>query len=132
MNTDLVILIVSPPGDLQIGLQALLTTHLDIYVLVVGEANSALKIIEKNDPAIVILDQDISGDSVVQLIEDIKINWPQVICIALVNDDQSRQEVNSVSVDLILIKGLPGAKLIMEIQSLLNRKETENQEKSSE
>ena len=59
MNTKLVVLIVSPPGDLQIGLQALLTTHLDIDVLVVGEAASALKVIEKNNPAIVILDQDI-------------------------------------------------------------------------
>ena len=123
MDSKYVVLIVSPPGDLQIGLQALLTTHLDIDILVVGEAISALKIIERNNPVAVILDQNIFGDSIAQIVNDIKANWSQVMCIALVNDDQSRQDLSGVGVDLILIKGLPGVKFVAHIKKLLRIEE---------
>jgi DNA-binding NarL/FixJ family response regulator len=114
-----VILIVSPPGDLQIGLQALLTVHLDVNVLVVGEGSSVLKVIERQLPVLVILDQDISGNTVAALLHEIKTSWPEIICIVLANDDQGRQTIDT-GTDLIVIKGLAGAKLIAEIKRLLN------------
>ena len=123
MITKLVVLIVSPPGDLQIGLQALLTTHLDVDVLVVSQGSSALKVIERHNPGLVILDQDISGNAVALLARNIKINWPEIICIVLANDDQVRQKVIDAGTDLIVIKGLPGSKLIGEIKRLLDLEE---------
>ena len=122
MNTNSVILIVSPPGDLQIGLQALLTTHLDIDVLVVGEATSALKIITRNNPVVVILDENIPGNIIAQLVANIKTNWLEIQCVVLVNDDQRCQEIIAAGADLIVMKGLPGAKLVAEIKSLLETK----------
>jgi len=120
LNTKLVVLIVSPPGDLQIGLQALLTAHLDVDVLVVGEGSSALKVINHQKPAVVILDHNLPGNTGPKTIRDIKTNRPEIICIVLVNDEQGRQSFLEMGADHITIKGLPGAKLVSEIKRLLD------------
>ena len=132
MSTKLLILIISPPGDLQIGLQALLTTHLDGDVLVIGEGSSALKVIERHKPALVILDQDIPGNTVAMLVHNVKTSWPEIICVVLVNNDQGRQEAIDAGGDLIVVKGMPGAKLIAEIRKLLDVEEIEPNEKPNE
>ena len=123
MDTKLVVLIVSPPGNLQIGLQALLTTHLDVDVLVVGDGSSALKVIERNNPAMIILDQDIPGSTVTTLVHHIKTSWPEIRCLVLAKDDPSRQTLCDSGADLVVIKGLPGAKLVAEIKGLLDLEE---------
>ena len=119
LNTKLGVLVVSPPGDLQISLQALLTTHLDVDVLVVSEGTSALNVIKRHKPALVILDQDIFKNKVVEFIENIKISWPEIQCVVLANDSQTRQEMMISSADLTVIKGFPGSKLVAEIKRLL-------------
>jgi DNA-binding NarL/FixJ family response regulator len=121
LKKKLVVLIASPPGDLQIGLQAILTVHMDVDLLVVGAGSSALKVIERHHPALVIIDQDIPTTSAWILVENIKTNWPELPCVVLVNDDQSRQAFIKTGADLIVIKGMPGAKLIAEIKKLVNR-----------
>jgi DNA-binding NarL/FixJ family response regulator len=120
LNTKLLVLIVSPPGDLQIGLQALLTTHLDVDVLVVGEGSSALKVINHQNPAAVILDHNLPGNAAPKIIRDIKTDWPGITCIVLINDEQGRQSFLEMGADLIAIKGLPGAKLVREIKRLID------------
>jgi DNA-binding NarL/FixJ family response regulator len=122
LNTKVVILIVSPPSDLQIGLQALLTTHLDVDVLVVGEGASALKVIERHNLSLVILDQDIPGNVVPTLVKNIKTNWPETQSLVLANDDHGRQALLDIGAESVVIKGLPGVKLIAEIQRLLRSK----------
>lgn len=123
LDTKLVVLIVSPPGNLQIGLQALLTTHLDVDVLVVGDGSSALKVIERNNPAMIILDQDIPGSTVTTLVHHTKTSWPDIRCLVLAKDDQSRQTLFDLGADLVVIKGVPGAKLVAEIKRLLDLEE---------
>ena len=107
-NTKPLILIVAPPGDLQIGLQALLTTRLEVDVL------------ERHNPAMVILDQDLPFNTAPMIIQRIKSSWPDVRCVVLVNDDQGCQEVLDKGADHIVIKGLPGGKLVTEIEELLH------------
>ena len=118
MNTKIMVLIVSPPGDLQIGLQALLTVHLDADVLVVGEGNAALTVIERQCPAMVIIDEDLGEETAVSLLHHIKSNQPDIICITIANDEQGRQQFTNTHTDLVVIKGLSGAKLITEIKNL--------------
>ena len=120
MGTKPVILIVAPPGDLQIGLQALLTTRLEVDVLVTGEGSSALKAIERHNPALVILDHDLPRNTAPTIIQRIKSSWPDILCIVLVNDDEGRQKVLGTGADLVVIKGLPGVKLVAEIEKLLH------------
>ena len=119
MGTKPVILIVAPPGDLQIALQALLTTRLEVDVLVTGEGASALKVIERHNPALVILDHDLPRNTAPMIIQRIKSSWPDICCVVLVNDDGGRQEVLGQGADHIVIKGLPGAKLVTEIEEFL-------------
>jgi DNA-binding NarL/FixJ family response regulator len=118
-NSTPLILIVAPPGDLQIGLQALLTTRLEVDVLVTGEGSSALKVIERHNPALVILDHDLPRNNVPMIIQHIKSSWPDIRCIVMVNDDGERQKFLGTGADLILIKGLPGVKLVTEIEEFL-------------
>ena len=120
MGTKPVILIVAPPGDLQIGRQALLTTRLEVDVLVTGEGSSALKAIERHNPALVILDHDLPRNTAPTIIQRIKSSWPDILCIVLVNDDEGRQKVLGTGADLVVIKGLPGVKLVAEIEKLLH------------
>jgi DNA-binding NarL/FixJ family response regulator len=118
-NTKPLILIIAPPGNLQIGLQALLTTRLEVDVLVTGEESSAMKVIERHNPAMVILDQDLPGNAAPMIVQRIKSSWPDICCVVLVNDDGGRQEVLDQEADHIVIKGLPGAKLVTEIEEFL-------------
>lgn len=118
-NSKPLILIVAPPGDLQIGLQALLTTHLEVDVLVTGKGSSALKVIERHNPDLVILDHDLPRNNVPMMIQQIKSIWPGIRCIVLVKDDEGRQKVLGTGAELIVIKGLPGGKLITEIEKFL-------------
>jgi len=120
LGTKPVILIVAPPGDLQIGLQALLTIRLEVDVLVTGEASSALKVIERHKPVLVILDHDLPRNAAPVIIQRIKSSWPDIRCLVLVNDDEGRQKVLGTGADLIVIKGLPGTNLVAEIEELLH------------
>jgi DNA-binding NarL/FixJ family response regulator len=120
LNAKSMIVIVSPPGNLQIGLQALLTSHFDVNVLVVGDRSSAMRVIERQNPALIILDEDISDDTVALLTQDINPNWAGIPCILLVNDDQSYKNIIARESNHIVIKGLPGAKLIEKIKTILN------------
>ena len=132
VNTKLLILIISPPGDLQIGLQALLTTHLDVDVLAVGEGSSAIKVIEGHHPTVVILDNDLPKDAAIKIVQDIKSKWLEIICIVLVNDEKERHSFLDMGTDLIVIKGLSGAKLIAEINRLLDLSKLNMQENLNE
>ena len=119
MNTKIVILIVSPPGDLQIGLQALLTTHMDADVLVTGKVSSALQVIERYKPVLVILDQDIQKENAPRIIQEIKMRWPEIRCVVLVNDEKRQGGFVDAGAEIIITKGFPGSKLIDEIKKVI-------------
>ena len=115
------ILIINPPGELQISLQALLTSHLDLDVLAVSEIESALKVTESFRPTLIIIDQNISRKNPSAFLTRIKSNWPEIKYLLLVNDKQSQRELSASNANLVLVKGLRGATLIEEIKSLLQR-----------
>lgn len=116
MNEKRVILIIAPPGDLQIGLQALLTSHLDVDVLVIGEGSSALKVIEIHKPAMVILDDDLPNDTVPMIIQGVKSSYPDTATMVMVNDEVGRQKILDQGADLILLKGIAPVKLLSLIE----------------
>lgn len=120
MNEKRVILIIAPPGDLQIGLQALLTTHLDVDVLVIGKGSLALKVIDIHKPAMVILDDDLLNDTVPMIIQGVKSSCPDTATIVMVNDEFGRQKIFDQGADLILLKGIPPVKLLSLIEERLS------------
>jgi DNA-binding NarL/FixJ family response regulator len=119
MTMKQMVLIVAPPGDLQIGLQALLAVLPDVEVLVAAEGPLALEVIERHAPRLVILDDDLPGDAALLSANRIKARWPEIRCLVLVRDEQQRQRVGKTNADLVLIKGYPAAKLIAAIEGLL-------------
>ena len=119
----MVILLVSPPGDLQIGLQALLKAHLDADVLAIGDVSSILNVIKKQKPDLVILDQDTQKDTGPLIVKEITAKWPKTHFIVLVNDDQGHNAFSGVGADLIVTKGLAGSTLVAEIKMLLSVEE---------
>lgn len=120
MNEKRVILIIAPPGDLQIGLQALLTTHLDVDVLVIGEGSLALKVIDIHKPAMVIMDDDLLNDTVPMIIQGVKSSYPDTATLVMVNDEVGRQKMVGKGADLILLKGFPPVKFLSLIEDRLS------------
>lgn len=120
-NQKPIILIVSPPSDLQIGLQALLTTYLDVDVYVTSESSSALKALARYLPDLVILDQDLPENSGYEIAREINANWPETAMFVFVNKDKDRQKFSLLGVDRTITKGLPGLELITEIKTLLQK-----------
>ena len=123
MTAKRMILIVALPGELQIGLQALLTVLRDVEVLVAAEGPLALEVVERHAPSLVILDNDLPGDAALLAANEIKARWPDIRCLVLVDDEQERQRMLETDVDLVLIKGYPAAKLIATTEGLLSQEE---------
>jgi len=121
-KTKPTILIISPPGDLQIGLQALLTTHLDLDVLVTCEGSSSSKALGIFLPDLVILDQDLSLNSGLEIARKIKTSWPDMKTIVFINNGEKKLEYSNLGVERIFSKGLPGPELIKNIKVLLDMK----------
>lgn len=119
-NSKNSVLIINPPGELQIGLQALLTSHLDLDVLVVSEIESAFKIIRRFNPSLIILDQNISKKDPDSLVRRIKDSWPEIPCLVLANDETRLSLFDQSGADLVIVKGLTGIKLIENIKRLLD------------
>ena len=119
MKTVQVILIIAAPGDLQAGLQLLLTRLRDVEILAVADEKSALGTAERHSPSLVILDSDISGEQSPLLVRQIKNYQPDIRCLVLLNDAEERQEALSGGADAVIIKGYPAARLAAVVEELL-------------
>lgn len=126
LNTEQIILIVAPPGNLQIGLQVLLNTHLDVHVLVTGTGSSALKVIEFHMPAIVILDRDLPEDTFEMLFQGDQTIYPDTVLIVMVNDEDSRQKMLGKGAEYALLKGFSPQKLVTLIEELLSQRKIQD------
>lgn len=126
LNTKRMILIVAPPGNLQIGLQALLTAHLDAHVLVTGKGSSALQVIEIHKPAIVILDEDLLEDAFEMIFQSNQTSYPGAVLIVIVNEEDSRQKMLGKGADYALLKGFSPQKLVALIGGLLSQMENQD------
>lgn len=71
----------------------------------------------------VILDHDLPYNTAPMIIQIIKLSWPDIRCVVLVNDDQGCQEMLDKGADLSVVKGLPGGNLVPEIEKFLRPQE---------
>ena len=98
-----------------------MTTRLEVDVLVTGKESSAMKVIKRHNPAMVILDDNLLKEIVPTIIEGVKTNSPDIACIVMVNDEADRQNLIDKGVDLVLLKGIPPARLISIIEDQLSQ-----------
>ena len=120
------ILILAMPGDLQTSLQMLLSLLSDVAVLVTAAGYSALQAIEGYAPALVIFDFALNGGDPQMIVDMIKVRWPTIPCLVLVNDAQQRQRAQNTGADLVLVKGYPAAKLLAAVENLLSQSDRRN------
>lgn len=125
MKGRVLALIVARPGRMRDGLRALLRAMPQIEI--VDEADdspSALRMITKHHPALLLLDSDLPGDEVSTELGRIKTEEPQIRCIVLADNPQQQQVANAAGADGVLLKGFPAAKLFETIERLFPRQET--------
>jgi DNA-binding NarL/FixJ family response regulator len=121
-NKSILVLVVSSSGSLQNGLLALMTTIPPISaVLVAEDINSALRMIENHQPALIIL--DISSFKVQDVIKEIKTQWPHIHLIVLAEDITQQIEAEASGVDSALLKGFSVQKFIAIIENLIDQRE---------
>jgi DNA-binding NarL/FixJ family response regulator len=114
-------LVVSNPGSLQNGLLALLTTIPQIHpVLAEEELSSALRLAEKRQPALAILDMSIP--EVKEVSKRIKELCPQIHLIVLVNNVEGQKDVDELGVDSVLLKGFSAQKLVDIVENLIDQR----------
>lgn len=122
MKKSILALVVSNSGSLQNGLSALLTTIPQISPVHAGEELSkTLRMVEKHQPALAILDMPIP--EVKEVVGQIKEFYPHIHLIVLVNNVIGQKDVEELGVDSVLIKGFPAQELITTVEELLDQRE---------
>ena len=110
-------LIIAAPSPLQDGLLALMTTADQISaVFVAEEATLALRMVKDHHPNLVLLDDRLPEARMV--LKQIKNQWPQTRCIALVGSGEQELEVREA--DAVLIEGFSPSHLLGTIEALLS------------
>ncbi len=118
-NKSILALVVSSSSDLQNGLLALMTTIAPISaVLVAEDTDSALRLVENHQPALIIL--ELPSPQVRATINEIKTQWPQIYIIVMVDDIAQGKDVETSGADNVLIKGFSAQKFVALIESLLS------------
>ena len=114
-------LIVVKPGQLREGLGALLAAIPRIRLIgQAGDRSSALRMLDEHNPALVLLETDLPGDRVADLLRHIKAQQPQTVCIVLTGDSREQQQIEEAGADVSVPKGYPAARLLEIIKNYAN------------
>jgi DNA-binding NarL/FixJ family response regulator len=109
-------LIIAAPSPLQDGLLALMTTSdLINAVLMAEEASLALRMVKDHHPNLVLLDSHL--DKAKMVLGQIKNEWPQTRCLALVGSVEQERTYNEA--DAVLLEGFSPSHLMATIEDLL-------------
>ncbi|MDY7076606.1 MAG: response regulator [Chloroflexota bacterium] len=115
------VLIVSRPGRVRDGLQALLTAMPQIGAVdLVDDGLSVLNVATKRRPALVLLDTHTPSDEIHTTLRNIKTMWPQTPCIVLASNGRQQRDARAAGADGVLLKGYPATQLFAIVEGLLS------------
>ena len=111
------------PGALYSVLEALLTMmpHVDMMGAV-DDIPSALRIVREHAPALVILDIDLPGGDVLDVVREIKVAGYRSRCLVLADDVWQCLDAKAAGADTVLLKGTPPVDLLAAIEALVTGK----------
>jgi DNA-binding NarL/FixJ family response regulator len=122
MKSGALALVVAPPGRLSDGWQALLLATPQIAAVRRADcAPSAIGVAEDLAPDLVLLDTELCGEGIWDILNQIKVKCPHCRCIALVCNARRRREALVAGADDVLIKGSPGVQLPDAVEALLEQ-----------
>ncbi len=112
-------LIVMQPGRVREGLEALVTTVPSIDIIGRAEQrSSALEMVARSRPQLVVLDWDLPGVDVVGLLGDIKKAGAGTACIILADRPGDQLQMRAAGADVVLAKWYRASKLLAVIKRL--------------
>jgi DNA-binding NarL/FixJ family response regulator len=124
MERQVSALIIASPRQLRDSLQVLLAAIPGIdHVSQIDDVPSALVMKVNHNPALVLLDSDLSNDELLAELRRIKAEWPQTQCIVLVDEEQNHKAAKTAGADVILMKGVLASKFYATVEDLLARRE---------
>jgi DNA-binding NarL/FixJ family response regulator len=119
-NQTATALIVDRPDALRSGLQALMATILSIEIVgVASDVAEAQGTISQRCPDLLLLDASLPGGEAPLAIQTLRIACPQTRCVVLADDVEQQQAAESAGADVVLLKGVPAAKLVATIEDML-------------
>lgn len=124
----MVVLVIAEPSRTRSGLLALLEAAPGLERIFTAEDSAtALKRIPPRRPTLLFLDTDLPGDEVWFLLRQVKVKWPDIKCIVLIDTFRQRQTARVAGADGVLLKGFSAAHLY----STINRLHTEYMSRNS-
>lgn len=120
MNKITLALVITKPGHLRNGLQALLRTVPQIEVI--AESNDPSVLMRMSDeihPDLIVLDAEVIEDPEWTAISKLKGEWPRTTILVLTDTDQQGKAAKQAGADLILREGYPAAGLVNLIENSL-------------
>lgn len=117
----MLVLIVANPGPLRDSLQAFLLTLPQIEtVSLVGDGPSALRAVTEHNPALVLVDANLSDGEALVALRQIKAQGSQSQILVLADDIQQQQDATAAGADAVFVIGFPPASLLETIERLLS------------
>jgi DNA-binding NarL/FixJ family response regulator len=114
------ILIVARSGSLSDGLAALLSALPQVsQVLQARDLDTAVRLTVANQPQLIIVDCDHSGDGLGRLLNTLRRQAPAVRYLALAGNVEQKKSIEKLHADAVLLKGAPATAIITMVESLL-------------
>ena len=103
---DYTALIVARPGRLRESLKAIVAALPRIgETSVAGSGRSALEMVSKLHPGVVLVDADTPGVAVPGFVGLVKARWAQARCILIVGRPERRPVAETNGADVVLVRG---------------------------
>jgi DNA-binding NarL/FixJ family response regulator len=110
------------PGALRSVLEALVIMMPQVDMMgVVEDIPSAMRIVREHPSALVILDVDLPGGDVLDIVHEIKLAGLQNRCLVLANDVWQCLDAKAAGADTVLLKGTPPVDLLLAIEALASK-----------
>jgi DNA-binding NarL/FixJ family response regulator len=113
-------LLVGRPGHMLDGLRSVIKAYLKLDPLYTSEdVDQAVKLTRKNDIKVVLLDSSLFEEVTLQVVEQIKLQKPEVKCVVLTDKALFSRAAKSFGADMVLPTSTPSAQLFAEIDRLI-------------
>ena len=117
---DVVMLLIGKPGHLRDALQSLVGVAPGLGRLVTADTGLlALTAMRDVRPTLVLVASDLPEGEVVELLRQIKEEWPETGCLVLTDSAQGRRQSLAAGTDYVLSAGLSAGQLFSTIQHML-------------
>lgn len=117
---DVVMLLVGKPGHLRDALQSLVGVAPGLDGLVTADTGLlALTVMRAVRPTLALVASDLPEAEVVELLRQIKEEWPDTGCLVLTDSAQGRRQSLAAGADCVLSAGLSAGQLFSAIQHML-------------